>query len=166
MEKKSHRHTVFFCLVFAIKWICRSLVLFPPGSPVELDICKLALPTAAFKRYQLVGKQGQAACRPNWASSGWGPWEECTEVWSPPGLSTLPQVQIPLLCAPADSCGPFPVVFLQQMRTCDMCLHLWMCVWLMTRRDPVETLCYSINLYEQGCQIVTVFQPKSHRKTN
>lgn len=48
------------CLIFSrlCMWtdLCGSLVLLPPGSPVKLDICKLALPEAAFKRYQFVGE--------------------------------------------------------------------------------------------------------------
>lgn len=65
------------CLIFSSLCIwmdlCGSLVLFPPGSPVELDICKLASPAAAFKVYQFVGEWEQAGCKPYWvSSSGWG----------------------------------------------------------------------------------------------
>lgn len=53
-----------------------SLLLFPPGSPVELDICKLALPAAAFKEYRFVGEWGQPGMWASWVSScveeGWG----------------------------------------------------------------------------------------------
>lgn len=52
------------CLIFSslCMWMdpCGSLVLFPPGSPVELDLCKLALLEAAFKRYQFVREWREA----------------------------------------------------------------------------------------------------------
>lgn len=52
---------------------CGSLVLFPPGSPVELDICKLALPAAAFTvTVSLLESERRRRHRPSWASSCMG----------------------------------------------------------------------------------------------
>lgn len=36
-----------------------------------------------------------------------------------PRLSMDPQVQIPVLCAPVDSCGPFSAALPASMRPCD-----------------------------------------------
>lgn len=67
------RERDFSCLAFfsLCMWmdLSGSLVLFPPGSPVESYICKLALPAAVFKGYQFVEDCGLAVCSPNWASS-------------------------------------------------------------------------------------------------
>lgn len=71
-----------------------SLVLFPPGSPVKLNMYKLALPGAPVKIYQFA--EGAA-----------GPWAGGI---TSPRLSTLPQVPI-TADMPVDSFGPFPAAY-------------------------------------------------------
>lgn len=122
---------------------CGSLVLFPPGSPVELDICKLAWPPAAFKGYQLVGEWGEAGvqaqlseqlcvCVGGW----WGAGLECGEVLRPPDWARSLRFKFQRYVCLLTHVDLFQLLFPCRWRHV-MCICTPLCVWVHCRNVSV-----------------------------